>query len=323
MFKDFSGIDKNIFDKIILLSNVNVHKKITNLFNNQNLFLYEKEIILKPDISEYLLGATVGETTYQLCIRLNATTIYLLGTDLSVDNKSGQTHDKMHSANSKIRLDLNNIITHTEDKRINQEKDLLKVEGNLRKEVYTTTFFSKLISYYNTISHRYLNRNQKIYNLSDGAKLDHIESYNQVSKFKKLDILSKDMLHTEMINKLKKVSSNSFTPIEKELIDKEITYVLQVIERIKNTTLDKNDYLHFDKQMSQIITIVLEVDDKNSYSIIRRKIFFNFFNINCNFLDYTLNTNKAFEYIEILKIFNSQLLKYLSIYHKILSKSLK
>ena len=167
MYKDFEGVHKKVLDKIILLSNVNVYKKITSLFKKQNLFLYEKEIILKPDISSYMIGATVGETTYQLCLRLKAKEIYLLGTDLCIDKKSGKTHDDMHSVNSNNKLDMSNVINHTSSKKINQEKDLLKVKGNFEEEVYTTTFFNRIISYYNSISTRYMQKDQSVMNLSN------------------------------------------------------------------------------------------------------------------------------------------------------------
>ena len=69
--------------------------------------------------------------------------------------------------------------------------------------------------------------------------------------------------------------------------------------------------------------MVLKYDEDNCYTALRRKIFYNFFNINCNFLDYSLNSKNTFDYVEVLRIFNTQLIKFLNIYKGLILKALK
>ena len=96
-----------------------------------------------------------------------------------------------------------------------------------------------------------------------------------------------------------------------------------ILQRINDIKLLQNDYKEFDSIMDQIIMMVLKYDEDNCYTALRRKIFYNFFNINCNFLDYSLNSKNTFDYVEVLRIFNTQLIKFLNIYKGLILKALK
>lgn len=320
LYKDFKGIENNLFKKTILLANVNVHKKILDLFYNDNLFLYEKEFLVKPKTSEYIFGATVGETTYQICLMLNAKRIYLLGTDMSIDSLTGRTHDAMHSYRSNKKLNVKNKVSYRENVKVNQDEELLIVEGNFESEVYTTVFYTRLIAHYNMITLKYKKDGQKVFNLSDGAKLNGITPYSEIKEFKKLKHIKKDELHEKLIKKFKKKSSNKFTVCEKKLISNEIVLLKDIEKKFKNVFLNKNCYIDFDRNMVSIMKEILVISEDNDYSVIRRKIFLNYFSINANLIYYVLNSNDTFDYNVIFNSFVIELKKLLKAYIKILKQ---
>lgn len=321
MYENFDIQEKELFKEIILLACTSVHVKITNLFDKKNLFFYEKDIILKTNISRILSGVTVGETTYSLALLLKAKEIYLLGTDLCVNMKTGNTHDTMHSNSGKDKLELENIVSSEKLNRVHPGEDLISVEGNLTKSVLTTFFYKRLISNYNVITQRLKLVNQKVYNLSNGAKLENIQSFEDINLFESFKILNKKKIHNEIQKKLLEMSYNSFSQIEKYGINLELIKLKKIIDELK-IILERNidSYESFDILVSDIMRIVLDDSQKSIYYELRSIIFNNYFVIHFNFIDYMLNSHTNYDYNFTAQKLLKNIIELLEKYYALLSK---
>jgi len=326
IYKDFDIKDKSVLKKTLLFACTNVQKRVLNLFEKNNLFLYEKDILLKPDISKKIFSSTIGETTYALILLLNAQKIYLLGTDLCINQQTGNTHDEMHSGSGNAKVDMKDIVDFNVLDNINQKNDLIYVPGNLEETVLTTYFYKKLIINYNNMTELYKNSSQKVYNLSNGAKIDSIDGFKDIKQFKEFKTINKKKLHKKLQQKFISISSNSFSQKEKEEVFKELKNIKDINEHL-NILLQNNidSYTAFDINTNKVIDIVLQDynTNANNYIHIRNIIFYNYFSIHCNFIDYMLNSkNKSDNYDKFFKKFIQSILELLHNYSKVLQKTL-
>jgi len=301
LYDDFKEIDNKILKKIILFSNVNVNKKILKLFKKNKLFFFEKEFLLKANISEYLEGFTVGETTYQIILMLGFKEIFLVGTDMAIDENTGKTHDEMHKFSSKNRVDVNKNVPLKNEKSLSQDKDILTVEGNFIKEVSTTTFYLRLIDNYNRITSKYKRDTQLVYNMSNGAKLNNTEAYSNTEKFDDFDVFDKQKLHKKLIKIFTENSENKFNNSEKQMILHEINFSKYLERKLNSYLTGIFDYQEFDNAVLKIMQDILNIPKDNNYAYIRKKIFHNYFSINANLIYYAIETNKEFNYAEQMK----------------------
>ena len=308
----------------LLLTTTNVYPSIFENFKKENIFLFEKNSTLKRS-SIPMLGNTVGEVTYFLLLKFKAEQIYLLGVDLAV-TKDGKTHEKGHTSNIlKKSLTVRKIkeINYEEETKVDQEQALIKVEGNFSEYVFTTFFFKNIIQNYKSITQQYKLKNQKVYNLSDGAKLFDISAFSNIRKFKDYPVIKKLKLH--------KTLKENFTNISEQSIDnEEQSFIKLEIQRIDNILSDElfvnggiiNDYKEFDLKIKKLINKVL-IHEKNNYSIMCFNICYNYLNINCNFIDYILNDKyKTFNYSKIYTVLIQQIKAILNKYKKSCKKLL-
>ena len=100
---DDDSVNKISEDTIILASTI-TNEKILKKFKQENLFLYE---VLNPLHKNNVPfeGISIGEVALEIILKMNASEVYILGLDLSLNQETGETHSKESSSNNS-KLDL-------------------------------------------------------------------------------------------------------------------------------------------------------------------------------------------------------------------------
>ena len=290
-----------ISENTIILASTITNTKVLDKFNQSNLFLYE--VFYPFHIGNFAFdGYSVGEVTLDILLKMNPSEIYLLGLDLALNQKTGDTHSK-NSDSGVFRLNLKdkqnkNIFDH--------RNSLVKVKGNLKKEVYTTPlFFTSIKSTEAKILFK--NKKTKIYNLSaHGAfffssipkKIKSIK----LDKYENIFFINRELKGILIENSLINLSPNS-----KRSIDKEILF----IKRFKNN-LEKFYQLEFENYnlfLKRVFMEIKKIQDKSFF--IFKQIITNYLEIMIPYLSYHFNDkiliNEYEEVKNIKKIFIKQI----------------
>ena len=125
-----------ISENTIILASIMTNERILKKFNQKNLFLFE---IFRAFYSNNLVfdGFSIGEIGLAILMSFNPKQIFLIGLDLALNQKTGESHAK--SSNSILQiLDLDKEQTRD---TFNVNESLIKVKGNLKDKVFTTPFF--------------------------------------------------------------------------------------------------------------------------------------------------------------------------------------
>ncbi len=140
-----------------------VSKAHINKINNEYLYFYENLTQYKKE-SGSINGICVGSYTFGLLLHMGATQLYLLGLDLALDQKSGQTHTDDHVNSKKLNLSKHNEVENT----FSLLNSTISTKGNFTSMVMTTSLFKRSIKEIDMASEQ-KSTEQFIYNLSDGA----------------------------------------------------------------------------------------------------------------------------------------------------------
>jgi hypothetical protein len=160
-------ININFIDDSIILASSQTSYEIVSLLNSERLFFFESktkyvENSLKP------AAPCVGSLSYQLLLYFNVENIYLLGLNLAVDNVTKMTHHHNHEFAKKLSNDIDNDT-------IGYKETLIDIKGNTQDIVQTTPHFISSIESINNSTALIKQSNQKVYNLSSGAKFENID----------------------------------------------------------------------------------------------------------------------------------------------------
>jgi len=158
------GVDDSMFENTIGVFDSYTPLEVRERFAKEYIFTLDKT-------TEYFKGFSsvpancVGSFTFNALLAMNAKQLYLLGLDLALDQESGSTHMQEHTYNNQYDLEQTSSAQQTGLRRT-----LLRVEGNFTKEVVTTSLFYLSIQSINHFIGMTKSVEQKVYNLSDGAK---------------------------------------------------------------------------------------------------------------------------------------------------------
>ncbi|PRM92025.1 hypothetical protein CJ672_06470 [Arcobacter cryaerophilus gv. occultus] len=269
-------------DTITLMSNL-TYENILKKLKKENLFLYEIFIPFYSENSAFN-GFSVGEIGLNIITKLNPKAIYLLGLDLALNQKTGASHSE--GSNSKV------LKINLEDEQIrdtfSDQISLIKIKGNVKKEVVTNTIFYSSVKYINSILEN-KPKKLKIYNLSShGAyfinsiakkaydtKLEDIEALNIIKN--NLYIYLKDSSKSSL-------DKNSIKFLKKEYIfvEKEIK---QFLENFKTT-----DFNSFDQLQEKIYEVLRKILENNH--ILLYKLFIEYCSMIFPYLLYYFNDSK-------------------------------
>lgn len=272
-----------ISEDTIILASVLTNEKILKRFNKKNLFMYEIfNTFHKNNIA--FDGFSVGEITLAILLQFNPKEIYLIGLDLALNQQTGESHSLgSNSGTSKL-----NLGEEQNRETFSDKKSLIKVKGNLEKEVLTTPlFYTSIKSAESKILNR--NKNIKIYNLSKhGAYFfDTIPTNIEEIKVEKMERIKfkNDELKSFLIeNSAQKLSHES-----QEIFKKEILFIQK---DIKNIIMDINNsnFKTYNDFLDKIIILPSYLYENGFF--IFYQVLVSYFEILIPYLSYHFNEKK-------------------------------
>jgi hypothetical protein len=279
----FNLKDVELLKNTMVLASINTPTKILDRFNQEKLFLYEVVGTFKNNSNAYN-GISIGEITLSLLLDMNVKEIYLLGTDLAFDEKTGSSHfegyvnKREDFENDKSKVD--EVLETGNSSR----KDFIQVKGNKKDKVVTNRIFALSINQYVRIITLFKNPSQNIYNLcEDGAFIEGtiLKNVNDIENHKKIEI--KDFLFSNF----ERVSEFGLLKNEFAQLDIKINN-MKFIKKALNEQFKKqkssNNILKFNDKLSILLNIMLKKNDKFFLSIIT-----NYFNFVLPYINYSLN----------------------------------
>ncbi len=252
----FNDIDIESLKNTIKLFSIITPMQISDLLEDKNTFYYEVNYSLKNKKNVYK-GYSVGEITVSLLLDFGINEIYLIGTDLAVDKNTGDSHfgyknggEITHDTNKKY-----DIAEGLSKNKTSFKEELIPVEGNFDKEVYSTRIFiNSIISYAESIK-LFKKEHQIVRNLSSyGAKLQGTIPYktNEID-LNKYEILDKEHLKEELLSFLTSISQTKLNNEEKSRLKKEIEYFENLLLEIKNLkTIEIKSFIEFYDLMTEV-----------------------------------------------------------------------
>jgi len=297
------GITPNIITHLDAFENANVHfenigslefikdsicffsartaKSVTSKFSKEKLFFFEngtqyKESSIKPS------APCVGSLTYQLLIILKAQTIYTIGLDLAVDSETGKTHSGLHEYAKTLSTQENAF----DDSQMKYKESLFSIEGNFSKTVLTTPHFKTSIDTINYFTKMLKQKEQNIYNLSDGAKF--LDSTAKKCQDIDINIELKNETQKQLLNICTTNSSAKLTKDEVQNINNKRAHSQKLKDEIlKYQNLNSTNELDYINNLINLSSTLANEDEIKNYELSRvfdtyfKYIFsfiFNFFN---------------------------------------------
>ncbi|MFW0743148.1 6-hydroxymethylpterin diphosphokinase MptE-like protein [Aliarcobacter butzleri] len=287
---DDESVNKLSNNTIILASTITYYKILEKLYT-KNLYLFEVFSSLhKNNIS--FSGFSIGEVTLNILFYLNPKSIYIIGLDLSLNQVTGESHSE--NANSTVTK-LNLEDKQTRD-TFEAQKSLIKIKGNLKKEVFTTPFFYSSIQHINNQTILHKNKSTKIYNLSSNGAFFKDTITKKVSNIKINDFKDLSVDFSKLLEILDTNSENKLFEESK----KELNKGLKILKNSLKKDLDKiksTEFTSYDDFLEEIIKIISQ-----SNKIPHFFQLFVFYNESIiPYISYYFNNKKMKNEIKILK----------------------
>ncbi|MCT7556238.1 6-hydroxymethylpterin diphosphokinase MptE-like protein [Aliarcobacter butzleri] len=287
---DDESVNKLSNNTIILASTITYYKILEKL-STKNLYLFEVFSSLhKNNIS--FSGFSIGEVTLNILFYLNPKSIYIIGLDLSLNQVTGESHSE--NANSTVTK-LNLEDKQTRD-TFEAQKSLIKIKGNLKKEVFTTPFFYSSIQHINNQTILHKNKSTKIYNLSSNGAFFKDTITKKVSNIKINDFKDLSVDFSKLLEILDTNSENKLFEESK----KELNKGLKILRNSLKKDLDKiksTEFTSYDDFLEEIIKIISQ-----SNKIPHFFQLFVFYNESIiPYISYYFNNKKMKNEIKILK----------------------
>jgi hypothetical protein len=171
--------------------------------------------------------------------------IYLLGFDACVDAKKGKSHSTNDDIKEFKKFDIIN------DDKINSETHLIKVAGNFKEFVNTTSHFKGMIECFDEIKDNYV---IEAFNLSNGAFLPGIKPL-EVKKCFLNEVLNKELAKEEIHLTLLDISKNHLSELENKIINDDLS-VLEKFEKLELSSI-YNNFNSLKKNESSLLIQIL------------------------------------------------------------------
>ncbi|QDF30224.1 6-hydroxymethylpterin diphosphokinase MptE-like protein [Halarcobacter anaerophilus] len=279
---DQFDLDNNIEyikDKIIFASSMTSYNILAN-FKKENVFIFDVMSSFFTD-SIYHNGYSIGEITLSWLLSLNCKEIYLLGVDLALNQKTGETHMSEHVSSKKLILSDDTFFV---DKgNFSTREDTVEVKGNFFKKVKTTRLFMLSLIEMNNIIKKLLVDEQKVYNLSkNGAFINN--TIPSTSDDIKLKDINKNI--DKMKKNLIKISTKFLSDDNKQSLEMEVEYLKNFLYFLNNSEKKKLDYKEFEKYINSLY----DNFNENIYKMVASKGFLlTYLNTHLLYIDYCLN----------------------------------
>lgn len=233
------------FDDSIALFSTFTYPRFSLAFNRKNLYIFQAAVSIKENY-KFITASNVGIISCVLPVMFQAKDIYILGLDMALDAKTGQTHlaDHVHSRQLDIKhkLDL--------EENIDYHNSVLFTKGNFTDEVPTTPNFLSSLMEIKGILQNMMSPEQHIFNLSDGAAIENTRAL-------KIDAIQTDTLPSEdkslLTKELKELFETSstigLTEPEKGHIKERIKHadnILELLQSFQAMKFSSIDIFHYE-----------------------------------------------------------------------------
>lgn len=222
-------ISKKYYTNSIIIASLSTDSEVFQLFNQNNTYLIQTTLELIKGKGLYT-GVTVGDIGLKILLRLGAKKIYLCGLDAALNQTTGLTHDITHISSSKKDLNMSTIV---ESEKKDFADVVIKVKGNLSKEVFTTLYYKTVIDSINSISLS-LHGNSKIINVSNGAYFNNtipMKMDNVLTE--QINDLDKNLLYLELKSSLEnKIFQKSLDSSKVFNSDSILSYVINEYNKL-------------------------------------------------------------------------------------------
>lgn len=291
--------------------------KLRTIFTKEKIFYYEENTSYFDGFGS-IVAPCIGSFTLLLSLKLAPKELYLLGLDFALDN-TGATHADSHAyAEQKDMSQKESLSSVTSLK-----ENLLKVKGNLQEVVYTTPLYHQSIhSLFHSIPEVKLN-SQHIYNLSDGAKIDHTTPLD-IGKLKEssFNAIDKKDLQTGIVktlqqNSTQKLSAKDVSSLQQRLKNakKVQQYILDYTKEVSCT--DSKSYIN---QLVQLVNKILIDKGRDSNNLTH--IYFHFFKYTLPIIADFFNTKNLTTIQKHLQKFDEMLVDEMLVIEKIYEENL-
>ena len=238
-------------------------------------------------------GFSVGEMSASILLALGFENIYMLGLDLALNQKTGESH--MSGYSSSNYEDFSQKKYQIESNEFSFKDELIEVKGNLLPKVYTNRLFALSLEAMNSNFAFIKKEHQNIYNLSNHGSLINKTipldiSYINLENYSSISLQEKENL---ILNYLEEISKNTLDNDDYMDLKRELEYI-NFIEK---------EFLSFKNESSQSFEDFYEKCEKlvnyisypNVYCSFLYVVFKNFFSIFLQYIFYCFNDQKMVE----------------------------
>jgi hypothetical protein len=267
--------------------------KTLEALKNKNLFIFETYEAFFTD--NYCFdGFSIGELTIDIILQLNAKNIYLVGLDLALNQKTGETHSS-EAASGVSKIDINK---ERVDEKLS-DKSIVKVKGNMKKEVKTIEFYygsikeveKKIVKKEKDVSIYNLSQNGAFFEGTIPLNIDEIE----INNLKNID--KKSLNFKNILNNFSQIFLNN---LEKEEQSKNIEFINNITINHLNLIKEK-DFSNYDELNTELISLIQNIEKQKILPLY--KVLLNYYEIVVPYLNYHFNDIKINqEYKKVNKI---------------------
>ncbi|MEN5387983.1 6-hydroxymethylpterin diphosphokinase MptE-like protein [Aliarcobacter skirrowii] len=275
--------------------------KTLEALKNKNLFIFETYEAFFTD--NYCFdGFSIGELTIDIILQLNAKNIYLVGLDLALNQKTGETHSS-EAASGVSKIDINK---ERVDEKLS-DKSIVKVKGNMKKEVKTIEFYygsikeveKKIVKKEKDVSIYNLSQNGAFFEGTIPLNIDEIE----INNLKNID--KKSLNFKNILNNFSQIFLNN---LEKEEQSKNIEFINNITINHLNLIKEK-DFSNYDELNTELISLIQNIEKQKILPLY--KVLLNYYEIVVPYLNYHFNDikiNQEYKKVNKIKsIFSSQI----------------
>lgn len=287
IFYEGYDVKKYLRDSICIFSAI-TPKLIVDIFDKEQVYIYENTTDYHKNFAVPLTQC-VGSFSYVLSTLLSSGKLYLLGLDLALNQRTGETHSSEHSENQIIDLISSDKI-NTKTSLVNAT---LKVEGNFDKSVLTNAILYSSVLTLKKVIPQTIQENQLVYNLSVGAKLPFANPLSP-QDIKSSNPLNKRDLASSIKNALKESTTTVLTSYDRECLEAEYTALLNIeayIGKFKKTHNKIDSQKYIGDIVNLFMKILEERNKKEDYNIV--KIYYSYFRYVLAIIDDFFSTKGA------------------------------
>lgn len=246
------------FDESISLFASFTYPEFAQAFKKENMYIFQAAASIKKNFG-HITASNVGIMSYVLAIYFGAKEIYMLGLDMALDAKTGQTHLEGHTHSKS--LDIKHKLDLEED--INYHETVLTTKGNFLDEIPTTPHFIASLMEIKGIVRNLQKEYQHSFNLSDGAYISNTTPMKSEDvEIDKLPQLNKKQLFKDLKTTFESASEVGLTQEEYKEIEQRVVHANNILKRInkfKTLKFSTIDQYHYDL-LGLFIDILTEND---------------------------------------------------------------